>query len=40
VATREFQWAAELADYVLATDSANVAAKRIKSRALTALGER
>jgi len=38
--TREFQWAAELADYVLATDSANVAAKRVKARALTELGER
>jgi alkyl sulfatase BDS1-like metallo-beta-lactamase superfamily hydrolase len=40
LATREFQWAAELADYVLATDSANVAAKRVKARALTELGER
>src|SRR5258706_10571204 len=28
LATREFQWAAELADYVLATDSANVGAKK------------
>ena len=39
LATREFQWAAKLADYVLATDSANVAAKRVKTRALTELGE-
>jgi alkyl sulfatase BDS1-like metallo-beta-lactamase superfamily hydrolase len=36
----EFQWAAELADYLLAVDSENVAAKRIKARALTELGER
>jgi alkyl sulfatase BDS1-like metallo-beta-lactamase superfamily hydrolase len=36
----EFQWAAELADYVLAVDSENVAAKRIKAYALTELGER
>jgi alkyl sulfatase BDS1-like metallo-beta-lactamase superfamily hydrolase len=40
LATREFQWAAELADYVLATNSANIAAKRIMARALTELGER
>jgi alkyl sulfatase BDS1-like metallo-beta-lactamase superfamily hydrolase len=40
LATGEFQWAAELADYVLATDSAHVAAKRVKARALTELGER
>lgn len=40
LAAREFQWAAELADYVLATDSANVAAKSVKARALTELGER
>jgi alkyl sulfatase BDS1-like metallo-beta-lactamase superfamily hydrolase len=37
---REFEWAAELADYVLANDGANIAAKRIKARALTELGER
>lgn len=40
LATREFQWAAELADCVLANDSANVDAKRIKARALMELGER
>jgi len=37
---REFKWAAELADYVLATDSANAGAKRIKAQALIELGER
>jgi len=37
---REFTWAAELADYVLANDAANADAKRIKARALTELGER
>jgi alkyl sulfatase BDS1-like metallo-beta-lactamase superfamily hydrolase len=36
----EFQWAAELADYLLAVDRAHVDAKRIKARALTELGER
>jgi len=40
LAAREFTWAAELADYVLATDNANTAAKRIKAQALTELGER
>src|SRR5436309_169361 len=30
---REFQWAAELADYVLAVDSVNGDAKRIKGQA-------
>jgi alkyl sulfatase BDS1-like metallo-beta-lactamase superfamily hydrolase len=40
LAAREFQWAAELADYVLAADSVNGDAKRIKARALTELGER
>jgi alkyl sulfatase BDS1-like metallo-beta-lactamase superfamily hydrolase len=40
LAAREFQWAAELADYVLATDGANAAAKRIKAQALIELGER
>ena len=39
-AAGEFGWAAELADAVLANDSANVAAKRIKAQALTELGER
>jgi alkyl sulfatase BDS1-like metallo-beta-lactamase superfamily hydrolase len=40
LAAREFEWAAELADYVLANDSANAVAKRIKAQALTELGER
>jgi alkyl sulfatase BDS1-like metallo-beta-lactamase superfamily hydrolase len=39
MATREFKWAAELADYVLAIDSGNAAAKRIKAQALVELGE-
>jgi alkyl sulfatase BDS1-like metallo-beta-lactamase superfamily hydrolase len=40
LASREFQWAAELADYMLAVDSVNGDAKRIKAQALTELGER
>ncbi|HSF17107.1 MAG TPA: alkyl/aryl-sulfatase [Vicinamibacteria bacterium] len=40
VVAGEFQWAAELADYVLAVDRENVDAKRIKAQALTELGER
>lgn len=40
LAAREFTWAAELADYVLAGDGANAAAKRLKAQALTELGER
>src|SRR5262245_6005729 len=40
LAASEFTWAAELADYVLANDSANAGAKRIKARALVELGER
>ena len=40
IAAGEFQWAAELADYVLAGDAAQVDAKRIKAQALTELGER
>jgi alkyl sulfatase BDS1-like metallo-beta-lactamase superfamily hydrolase len=36
----EFKWAAELADLVLANDSANIGAKRIKAQALIELGER
>ena len=40
LAAGEFKWAAELADYVLANDVTNAAAKRIKARALTELGER
>jgi alkyl sulfatase BDS1-like metallo-beta-lactamase superfamily hydrolase len=35
----EFTWAAELADYVLANDSTNARAKRIKAQALMELGE-
>ncbi|MGX9181749.1 alkyl sulfatase dimerization domain-containing protein [Mesorhizobium sp. BHbdii] len=37
---KEFQWGAELADYVVALDADNVAAKEIKGKALTELGER
>jgi alkyl sulfatase BDS1-like metallo-beta-lactamase superfamily hydrolase len=40
LAAGEFQWSAELTDYVLAVDSENVEAKRIKAQALTELGER
>jgi len=40
LAAREFTWAAELADYVLANDSTNTSAKRIKAQALAELGER
>ena len=40
LAARQFKWAAELADYVLANDDANAAAKRIKAQALIELGER
>jgi alkyl sulfatase BDS1-like metallo-beta-lactamase superfamily hydrolase len=40
LAARDFTWAAELADYVLANDSANAAAKEIKAQALIELGER
>jgi alkyl sulfatase BDS1-like metallo-beta-lactamase superfamily hydrolase len=40
LAARDFKWAAELADYVLANDSMNAGAKRIKAQALTELGER
>jgi len=40
LSAREFKWAAELADYVLANDSANTGAKRIKGQALIELGER
>jgi alkyl sulfatase BDS1-like metallo-beta-lactamase superfamily hydrolase len=40
LASHEFSWAAELADYVLANDNANAAAKRIKAQALIELGER
>jgi alkyl sulfatase BDS1-like metallo-beta-lactamase superfamily hydrolase len=40
LAAHEFEWTAELADYVLANDSANTSAKRIKAQALTELAER
>jgi len=36
----EYQWAAELSDHILALDPGNGAAKEIKARALTELGER
>jgi alkyl sulfatase BDS1-like metallo-beta-lactamase superfamily hydrolase len=38
--TGEFQWAAELADTLLAVDAAHTGAKRVKAEALTELGER
>jgi alkyl sulfatase BDS1-like metallo-beta-lactamase superfamily hydrolase len=40
LAGRDFQWAAELADYVLANDGTNAVAKRLKAQALMELGER
>jgi alkyl sulfatase BDS1-like metallo-beta-lactamase superfamily hydrolase len=40
LAAGDFTWAAELADDVLANDSANASAKRLKARAFTELGER
>ena len=40
LATGDFRWAAELTDFVLAVDGANVNAKRLKAQALTELGER
>jgi len=40
LAAGEFTWAAELADYLLANDSAHADAKRIKAQALIQLGER
>jgi alkyl sulfatase BDS1-like metallo-beta-lactamase superfamily hydrolase len=40
LAARDFTWAAELAGYVLANDSANTSAKRVKAQALVELGER
>jgi alkyl sulfatase BDS1-like metallo-beta-lactamase superfamily hydrolase len=40
LAARDFKWAAELADCVLAIDSASAGAKRIKAQALIELGER
>ncbi len=40
IAASQFQWAAELSDYILAVDGANLDAKRLKGQALTELGER
>ena len=40
LAASEFRWAAELADYVLANNSAHTGATRIKAQALMELGER
>src|SRR5262249_39819724 len=40
LAAHEFEWAAELADDVLANDSANAGAKRLKAQAFIELGER
>lgn len=40
LAAGDFTWAAELADYVLANDPANVPAKRLKAQALMELGQR
>ncbi len=40
LAGEDFQWAAELTDYVLAIDDGNVEAKRLKAAALSELGER
>ncbi|KRD67065.1 alkyl/aryl-sulfatase [Ensifer sp. Root278] len=40
IEAKEFQWAAEMIDHVLAVDPANMAAKEIKAQALTELGER
>jgi len=36
----EFQWAAELADFVPALDAASPVARRLKAQALTEIGER
>ena len=40
LADKDFQWAAELSDYVLAIDEGSVEAKRLKAAALSELGER
>jgi len=40
LANKDFQWAAELTDYVLANDEGNVEAKRLKAAVLSELGER
>ncbi|HXD19299.1 MAG TPA: alkyl/aryl-sulfatase [Vicinamibacterales bacterium] len=40
LADKDFQWAAELSDYVLANDEGHVEARRLKAAALSELGER
>jgi alkyl sulfatase BDS1-like metallo-beta-lactamase superfamily hydrolase len=40
LAAHEFKWAAQLSDFVLANDSGNIGAKRIKAQAFIELGER
>ena len=40
LAAGDFKWAAELADYVLANDSTNTNARKVKVQALVELGER
>jgi alkyl sulfatase BDS1-like metallo-beta-lactamase superfamily hydrolase len=40
LADQDFQWAAELADYVLAVDGGHAEATRLKANALAELGER
>ena len=40
IKAKEFRWAAELSDYLLAVDPGNSSAKQVKARALTELGER
>ena len=40
LADKDFQWTAELTDYVLAVDDGDVEAKRLKANALGELGER
>jgi alkyl sulfatase BDS1-like metallo-beta-lactamase superfamily hydrolase len=40
LASSDFQWSAELSDYLLAADPENSDARRIKGQALTELGER
>jgi alkyl sulfatase BDS1-like metallo-beta-lactamase superfamily hydrolase len=40
LAAGDFKWAAELADYVWASDNTNTNAKKVKAEALVELGER
>jgi alkyl sulfatase BDS1-like metallo-beta-lactamase superfamily hydrolase len=40
LADKDFQWSAELSDYVLAIDSGHIEARRLKATALSELGER